>query len=125
MAATVPTTVDDFRGSGADMRFLMLEESSVLFKSNCFLLFSMESLSVWFVYLHTQTHNDPFNLFFAALSVILFSDDVKMVTRATVGGCSSDVASFLIVEVFIVIYYVLVVLCLVEEVCSCVVDSCS
>lgn len=126
MAATVPTTFDNVRGSGADMRFLMLEESSVLFKSNCFLLFSMESSSVWFVYLHTQTHNDLFNIFFAvSLNVIVFSDDVKMVSRATVVGCSSDVASFLIVEFFIVKYCVLVVLCLVEEVCSCVVDSCS
>lgn len=93
MAATVATTLDVFRVSGAHVRFLMLEESSVLFKINSLLLFSIDSSSVWFMYLQTQTHNELFIVFCIATLIDLeFMDDVMMVSRVTLEGSSIGVS---------------------------------
>lgn len=93
MAATVATTLDVFRVSGAHVRFLMLEESSVLFKINSLLLFSIDSSSVWFMYLQTQTHNELFIVFcIATLIDLKFMDDVMMVSRVTLEGSSIGVS---------------------------------
>lgn len=93
MAATVPTTLDVFLVSGVDVRFLMLEESSVLFKINSLLLFSIDSSSVWFMYLQTQTHNELFIVFcIASLIDFEFKDDVMMVGLVTLVGSSIGVS---------------------------------
>lgn len=93
MAATVPTTLDVFLVSGVDVRFLMLEESSVLFKINSLLLFSIDSFSVWFMYLQTQTHNELFIVFcIASLIDFEFKDDVMMVGLVTLVGSSIGVS---------------------------------
>lgn len=93
MAATVATTLDVFRVSGAHVRFLMLEESSVLFKINSLLLFSIDSSSVWFMYLQTQTHNELFIAFcIASLIDLEFMDDVMMVSLVTLVGSSIGVS---------------------------------
>lgn len=93
MAATVPTTLDVFLVSGVDVRFLMLEESSVLFKINSLLLFSIDSSSVWFMYLQTQTHNELFIAFcIASLIDLEFKDDVMMVGLVTLVGSSIGVS---------------------------------
>lgn len=93
MAATVPTTLGVFLVSGVDVRFLMLEESSVLFKINSLLLFSIDSSSVWFMYLQTQTHNELFIVFcIASLIDFEFKDDVMMVGLVTLVGSSIGVS---------------------------------
>lgn len=93
MAATVPTTLNVFLVSGVDVRFLMLEESSVLFKINSLLLFSIDSSSVWFMYLQTQTHNELFIVFcIASLIDFEFKDDVMMVGLVTLVGSSIGVS---------------------------------
>lgn len=93
MAATVPTTLDVFLVSGVDVRFLMLEESSVLFKINSLHLFSIDSSSVWFMYLQTQTHNELFIVFcIASLIDFEFKDDVMMVGLVTLVGSSIGVS---------------------------------
>lgn len=93
MAATVPTTLDVFLVSGVDVRFLMLEESSVLFKINSLLLFSIDSSSVWFMYLQTQTHNELFIVFcIASLIDLEFKDDVMMLGLVTLVGSSIGVS---------------------------------
>lgn len=93
MAATVPTTLNVFLVSGVDVRFLMLEESSVLLKINSLLLFSIDSSSVWFMYLQTQTHNELFIVFcIASLIDFEFKDDVMMVGLVTLVGSSIGVS---------------------------------
>lgn len=123
MTATVPTTLDVLRLSPADVRFRMLKESSVLFKINSLLLFSIDSWIVWFAYLQTQTHNVLFIAFcVVSLVVIVFEDDVKVVSHVTVVDNFFDVVSFSMVECFIVAYCVSLECCSSEVVCSFVVD---
>lgn len=95
MAATVPTTLDDFRVSGAHVRFLMFEESSALFKINSLLLFSIDVSSVWFLYLQTHTHTVAFIVIFIVsvtdvffeIGVISVGFDAFLVEGAIVVGC--------------------------------------
>lgn len=122
MTATVPNTLDVLRLSPADVRFRMLKESSVLFKSNSLLLFSIDSWIVWFACLQTQTHNVLFIAFcVVSLVVIVFEDDVKVVSHVTVDDRFFDVVSFSMVECFIVAYCVPLKCCSSEVVCSFVV----
>lgn len=95
MAATVPTTLDDFRVSGADVRFLMFEESSALFKINSLLLFSIDVSSDWFAYLQTHTHIVAFFVIcivsvidvFFEIGVMSVGSDAFLVEGAIVVGC--------------------------------------
>lgn len=95
MAATVPTILDDFRISGADVRFLMFEESSALFKINSLLLFSIDVSSDWFAYLQTHTHIVAFFVIcivsvidvFFEIGVMSVGFDAFLIEGANVVGC--------------------------------------
>lgn len=123
MTATVPTTLDVLRLSLADVRFRTLKESSVLFKINSLLLFSIDSWIVWFACLQTQTQN-VLSIEFCVVSliVIVFEDDVDVGCHITVVDRSFDVVSFSMVLCFIVVYCFSVACCSSKVVCSFVVD---
>lgn len=114
MTAIVPTTLDVFRSSWADVRFLMLEESSVLFKIKYLLLFSIDSSIVWFSYLQTQTHDMLFIIIcVVSLVVTDFKDDVMVVDPLTVVGC------FIVVECSSVVWCTIVKRCSTVVRCAC------
>lgn len=71
--AIVPITFDVTRISGAEVCFLVVDESSCWFTVNSRLLFSIDSSKVWFTSLQTQIHDVVFIIICVTSLVVDFN----------------------------------------------------
>lgn len=78
--ATTPITSDDIRKSWAELSFLMLDASLVLFRIKSFLRLSIDSCRVWFTYLQTHVQK----VLFVSMVYVISSVTVEVVRAVLV-----------------------------------------